>query len=407
MPPKTTPKPGGGGGTFTYCVGSNPPFTPEEYNKDPARRQRALDLLAKNDLYSATVVTFNLPERDTYVYHAMTAVRLAEVQRVVSMGGVNGLHAWYRDEEGKPLDPPPQADIQSYIQIFSPKTSTPQALKSHLANAKKSSIRHLSATHLLAHRYIHPSYSSTTSNPNLNAIPKSKNPHTSLPPNPSLDFWSWSALSLQYAGPTPSQPLQSHHVLPILMHHFGCATPTHEALSILRLLSAGRPIADIGSGNGYWTHMLRSYNLTVHAVDNLQSEWRTNWIADTIPSDGVTYLAQHAGGKDMVMLLVYPVVGGSVAGGTEGSFTRGLVEAYKGDTIAVVGTQNGNGYTGFRGMTMAEYMAREQPEWVKVVQIPLPSFAGKDEALFVFQRGERAPPRDEGLGKAEDGSKDA
>ncbi|KXH61537.1 hypothetical protein CSAL01_08343, partial [Colletotrichum salicis] len=103
MPPKPTPKSGGGGGgTFTYCVGSNPPFTPEEYNKDPARRQRALDLLAKNDLYSATVVTFNLPERDTYVYHAMTAVRLAEVQRVVSMGGVNGLHAWYRDEEGKP-----------------------------------------------------------------------------------------------------------------------------------------------------------------------------------------------------------------------------------------------------------------------------------------------------------------
>ncbi|KAJ3939699.1 uncharacterized protein N0V96_010484 [Colletotrichum fioriniae] len=101
MPPKA-PKPNG---TFTYCVGSNPPFTPEEYASDPTRRQRALDHLAKNDLYAATVVTFNLPERDTYVYHAMTAVRLAEVQRVVSMGGVNGLHAWYRDEEGKPLSP--------------------------------------------------------------------------------------------------------------------------------------------------------------------------------------------------------------------------------------------------------------------------------------------------------------
>ncbi|KAG7058186.1 hypothetical protein JMJ77_0005564 [Colletotrichum scovillei] len=393
MPPKT-PKPNG---TFTYCVGSNPPFTPEEYASDPARRQRALDHLAKNDLYAATVVTFNLPERDTYVYHAMTAVRLAEVQRVVSMGGVNGLHAWYRDEEGKPLDPPPQADIQSYIQIFSPKTSTPQALKSHLANAKKSSLRALSAAHLLAHRYIHPSL------PHLAAIPKCKNPQTSLPPNPSLDFWSWSALSLQYLGPLPSQPLQSHHVLPILMHHFGCATPSHEALSILRLLAGPRPIADIGSGNGYWTHMLRLYNLTVYPVDNLQSEWRTNWVPDTIPSDGVSFLKSHAGGKDMVMLLVYPVVGGSVAGGTEGSFTRGLVDAYEGDTIAVVGTQNGNGYTGFRGMTMAEYMAKEQPEWVRVVQIPLPSFAGKDEALFVFQRGERAPPRDEALGKENEG----
>lgn len=149
--------------------------------------------------------------------------------------------------------------------------------------------------------------------------------------------------------------------------------------------------------------MLRLYNLTVYPVDNLQSEWRTNWVPDTIPSDGVSFLKSHAGGKDMVMLLVYPVVGGSVAGGTEGSFTRGLVDAYEGDTIAVVGTQNGNGYTGFRGMTMAEYMAKEQPEWVRVVQIPLPSFAGKDEALFVFQRGERAPPRDEALGKENEG----
>lgn len=40
---------------------------------------------------------------------------------------------------------------------------------------------------------------------------------------------------------------------------------------------------------------------------------------------------------------------------------------------------------------MDEYMDREHSEdgWKKIVQIPLPSFAGKDEAMFVFQRGER------------------
>lgn len=26
------------------------------------------------------------------------------------------------------------------------------------------------------------------------------------------------------------------------------------------------------------------------------------------------------------------------------------------------------------------------PEWERVLQIPLPSFAGKDEALFVFEK---------------------
>ncbi|GKT51249.1 uncharacterized protein ColSpa_11430 [Colletotrichum spaethianum] len=303
------------------------------------------------------------------------------------MGGVNGLHAWYRDDEGKPqLDPPPRADIDAYTQIFSPSTLTASALNSFLSNAKKASLRFQVATHLLARRYIHPALAAAL------AVPKAKKP-AALPPNPYLDFWAWSCRSLEWCGPVPAteKKLQSHHVLPIFMHHFGCATPTHEALCVLRTLAAGRAVADVGSGNGYWTHMLRAYGLEVHPVDNMQSEWRVNWVPDTLVSDGVKFLRGRDAGKDLVLLLVYPVVGGGVAGGTEGSFTRGLVDAYAGDTLAVVGTQNRNGYTAFRGMTMDEYMAREQPAWTKVVQIPLPSFAGKDEALFVFQRGDRAP----------------
>ena len=31
-------------------------------------------------------------------------------------------------------------------------------------------------------------------------------------------------------------------------------------------------------------------------------------------------------------------------------------------------------------------MAREMSDWKRVLQIPLPSFAGKDEALFVFEK---------------------
>jgi hypothetical protein len=93
------------------------------------------------------------------------------------------------------------------------------------------------------------------------------------------------------------------------------------------------------------------------------------------------------------MMLVYPVVGGAVSGTVEGSFTRDLMDTYKGDIVVVVGTQNHNGYTGFKDMTFDEYMGKEQQHngWVKVVQIPLPSFAGKDEAMYVYQRGGVAP----------------
>ena len=46
-------------------------------------------------------------------------------------------------------------------------------------------------------------------------------------------------------------------------------------------------------------------------------------------------------------------------------------------------------------MTMDEFMEQEHKEWVKIVQVPLPSFPGKDEALYIFQRGDRAPAKEE------------
>lgn len=63
-----------------------------------------------------------------------------------------------------------------------------------------------------------------------------------------------------------------------------------------------------------------------------------------------------------------------------------LTFATEGDTIICAGTQNSNGYTAFAKETIADWIAREMPTFEKVCQIPLPSFAAKDEALFAFQR---------------------
>ncbi|KAH6604129.1 hypothetical protein Trco_007575 [Trichoderma cornu-damae] len=369
--------------TKTRCVGS-PSFAPDEVIQDGPRLKQVRDLLAANDLYNASRALLGLPERDTFTYHAMTSVRLAEVQRVVELGGVNGLHAWYRGEDGTSREPPPLPDVEAYISIFSPSTATAAALKNLGTNAKKASIRSEVAEHMAAKRYLHPALSSRLT------IPKCKQPPSQ---NPYLDFWAWSCRSLEWCGPCASSErvATSHHVLPIFMHHFGCATPSHESLQVLSILADGRAIADMGSGNGYWTFLLRRYGLTVYPVDNMQSQWRVSWVDDTAALDGVEWLRNNGNGKDLVLLLVYPVVGGGIGGGTEGGFTRDLVGAFRGDTIAVVGTQNSNGYTGFKGMTMDTFMEREHGGWTKVVQIPLPSFAGKDEALYVFQRGDRAP----------------
>ena len=136
---------------------------------------------------------------------------------------------------------------------------------------------------------------------------------------------------------------------------------------------------DLGSGNGYWTYMLRRHGLSVTAIDNLQSNWRTLWVGDTLVIDGIKYLKEEKGCQDSVLLLVYPIVGGA--------FTKRVVDAYEGDTVIVAGTQNRSGYTSFKDLTIAEWMAKEKDEYKLTVQVALPSFAGKDDALFVFDRG--------------------
>ncbi|KAI8632934.1 hypothetical protein F5Y19DRAFT_334534 [Xylariaceae sp. FL1651] len=447
--------------SVVYCEGS-PSWNPDVYLADTELHARAEAHLANNDLKSAITTSFGLRKTDSYVYHAIVAVTLPQVQHVVSLGNAHGLHNWYYSEpaplgsnsdaspsssssepakpeppsssETKPdaspsdskpqsrprpqpppaLPPPPQPDIEAYLSMFLPSNSAATALRNFTSNAKKGSLRQQIGAHLTSKRFIHPALHT------LNKLPRVKS--TPAPANPYLAFLSWASRNLEWAGPSPASargPPSSHYVLPILMHHFGCACPSHEALEILRALADGREILDVGSGNGYWTRLLRDYHAfhahnllpagssskskpsatptlpLVTPIDSAQSNWRTTWVPDTLITDGATYLrTTRSGARDAVLLLVYPIVGGGIAGGSEGGFTRSMLDAYEGDTVAVVGTQNHNGYTGFRGMTMDEFMAREHSEeWVKVIQVPLPSFPGKDEALYVFQRGPRAPPR--------------
>ena len=147
---------------------------------------------------------------------------------------------------------------------------------------------------------------------------------------------------------------------------------------VVKEFAKGREVIDLGSGNGYWTYMLRRLGVVVYAVDNLQSSWRTLWIGDTIVKDGDKWLKEEKGAAEKVLLLVYPIVGSD--------FTKTVIDAYEGTTVVVVGTQNRNGYTSFKDRTIDEWMKEKKEGWEKRVQIPLPSFAGKDEALFVFEK---------------------
>ncbi len=252
-------------------------------------------------------------------------------------------------------------------------TNTSKALNSLAAGAKKESIRSDVAKHLEALYQPPPADRGLVVNKNKGHV------------NPYFDVWAWTNQNLHWEGPEEGtvRVKHSHAILPILYHHFGCVCPSYEALTLISQLAKGRTIVDLGSGNGYWTYMLRRQEqgkkkLTVSPVDNGLSEWRTIWVDDTLEMDGVKWLKQQQGAPDAVLLLVYPNTGDD--------FTSKMIKAYRGSTIVVAGAQNSSGFTGFATETIAEWMARELPEWEKVFQIPLPSFAGKDEALFAFEK---------------------
>ena len=224
------------------------------------------------------------------------------------------------------------------------------------------------AAYLQDHRYL-PASSAPE-------VPKLKIHHV----NPYLDFWAWSCQHLLWAGPTAETVNihQSHPILPIFYHHFGCVCPSYESLALIKHAARGRDVIEVGSGNGYWALMLRRIGLVVHAVDNGESEWRTMWIGDTVVTDGVQYLQHRQGGVRTLLLMVYPV--------TRNEYTASVLKAYRGDVVCVVGTQNRNGYTGFKDRTIDEYIEKQMSGFERTTQVPLPSFAGKDDALFVFER---------------------
>lgn len=347
------------------------PFTIKSQGFDPDAffetwTQGEIQSPENDDLKTSVTKAFRLSENDSYVYHAIISTTLAQVQEAVQAGARNGLHAWYTDADESALPAPTQADIDAYCNVFASTTATDKAMVTLEKNAKKDSIRARVAQNLARQRVF----------PASIKIPKLKKPHV----NPYLDFWTWSCRSLEWTGPDESTAnvKQSHHVLPIFYHHFGCLCPSFESLETIKQLAAGRLVMDIGSGNGYWAYMLRRMGLTVDAVDNGDSRWRTVWIGDTLHVDGKKYLETKQGAKEAVLLLVYPQV--------TTSFTVSVLKAYQGDTICVAGTQNSNGFTAFADRTIDRYVSEELKEFEKLIQTPLPSFAGKDEALFVFQR---------------------
>jgi hypothetical protein len=85
-----------------YTTGSKS-FNPQQLLQDEEKLKTANAFLGKDDLRSAITIYFSLPENDSYIYHAVASVTLAQVQQAILQGDQHGLHDWYKDGDGRPV----------------------------------------------------------------------------------------------------------------------------------------------------------------------------------------------------------------------------------------------------------------------------------------------------------------
>ncbi|KAF2194196.1 hypothetical protein K469DRAFT_548427 [Zopfia rhizophila CBS 207.26] len=380
-----------------YCEDARTPFDPDRFFDNWSDDQYIPS--GEKTFKKCICAAFDLDEADTYMYKAFGATHIGTVQAAINAKRKNDLHLWYHNPQATVDEGAPSlAEIDAYISIFSPSVNLHSALKRLGDNAKPASIRSRVAANLLFKFFnstnLLPSNSKKTSK-------RSKKKRSHVHVNPYFSFWAWSCRELEWAGPVPNTQytIASHHLLPLFYHHFGCVVPSYHALMVIARLAQtpdGKsvfPILDIGSGNGYWTYMLRRFplepgmnKLDVRAVDNQTSEYRVMWIRDTINASGADWITNeyyrkditNNEGKDAVLLLVYPQA--------KGNFTGPVLNAFKGDKIVLAGTQNDNRFTAFDKETVEAWMEKEKPDFELKLRIPLPSFAGKDDALFVWER---------------------
>ena len=144
------------------------------------------------------------------------------------------------------------------------------------------------------------------------------------------------------------------------VHTHGFAIPNEAALN--RIAELG-PVLEVGSGVGYWAHLLRDRGVDVVAVDRRDCG---RHIGDTIVMDGVEYLEQNAGGRERTLLLCWPTYAGDV------------VKAYRGDHVVVVG-ENECSYGSTWDMD-------EDDDWQMTEKIDIPTWPGMADDMRVYQR---------------------
>lgn len=175
--------------------------------------------------------------------------------------------------------------------------------------------------------------------------------------NKLFEFWASLCQKFGFDGSNHIQALREHPEFHFLRESccslFSCAIPCETVLSSIKSVSLGKVI-EIGSGLGYFAHLLQQYGVDVIAVDNGSEKLpkHFSYFPATIRQDGAKYLLENDGCADRALFLCWSRKASQ------------CVEHYKGDTVIVIGEK------------CCSYPLTDSGAWKAIESIEIPTWPG-------------------------------
>ena len=144
-----------------------------------------------------------------------------------------------------------------------------------------------------------------------------------------------------------------------MIKKFSFAIPNEKALN--KIASYER-VLEVGSGTGYWAHLIALKGADVVAVDTGGEMMPVRWFPDTVQMGAVTYLRDHDGCPDSALFMCWPRFGDKI------------LAAYCGEVLIVVSSD------------LTWELDEDKDGWMLVEEIEISIWPCMNDRLFLYHK---------------------
>lgn len=157
-----------------------------------------------------------------------------------------------------------------------------------------------------------------------------------------------------------------------LVNKYGFAVPNDNALQAI-VRNCNFKILELGSGAGYWAHLLAYLGVNVICIDDLS--WKTHhfWRFEKI------YVEPIVGSTEQIdnypqhtLMLIWPNHGSH--------FAANCLECYQGNKVIYVGERNGGCTANY------SFFERLGKYWTLIEEVDLDQWEGIHDNLYIYER---------------------